>query len=119
MSENDKLLNDITQQEYKYGFVTDIETETIPKGLSEEIVRMISAKKGEPAWMTEYRVNAYKQWLTMTMPRWAHLEIPEIEDEFTVFPVAVILQLIAYYTADGKGLDVDKPRNLAKSVTVE
>ena len=88
MSENDKLLNDITQQEYKYGFVTDIETETIPKGLSEEIVRMISAKKGEPAWMTEYRVNAYKQWLTMTMPRWAHLEIPEIDYQDIIYYAA-------------------------------
>ena len=88
MSENDKLLNDITQQEYKYGFVTDIETETIPKGLSEEIVRMISAKKGEPAWMTEYRVNAYRQWLTMTMPRWAHLEIPEIDYQDIIYYAA-------------------------------
>ncbi len=88
MNENDKLLNDITQQEYKYGFVTDIETETIPKGLSEEIVRMISAKKGEPAWMTEYRVNAYKQWLTMTMPRWAHLEIPEIDYQDIIYYAA-------------------------------
>ena len=52
MEEKDDILNEVTNGEYKYGFVTDIDTETIPKGLSEEVVRMISAKKGEPEWMT-------------------------------------------------------------------
>ena len=56
MEDQNQILNDITGQEYKYGFVTDIETDTIPRGLSEEIVRLISAKKGEPEWMTEYRL---------------------------------------------------------------
>ena len=59
MEDQNQILNDITGQEYKYGFVTDIETDTIPRGLSEEIVRLISAKKGEPEWMTEYRLKAY------------------------------------------------------------
>ena len=65
MEEKDDILNEVTNGEYKYGFVTDIDTETIPKGLSEEVVRMISAKKGEPEWMTEFRLKAYRHWLTM------------------------------------------------------
>ena len=80
MAENQKeLLETLQEQEYKYGFTTDIETETIGKGLSEEVVRLISAKKGEPAWMTERRVAAYRHWLTLAPPTWAHLEIPEID----------------------------------------
>ena len=75
MEEKDDILNEVTNGEYKYGFVTDIDTETIPKGLSEEVVRMISAKKGEPEWMTEFRLKAYRHWLTMTMPRWPHLDL--------------------------------------------
>ncbi len=88
MDENEKILDDITRQEYKYGFVTDIETDTIPKGLNEEIIRMISAKKGEPAWMTENRVKAYRQWLTMSMPHWAHLDIPEIDYQDIIYYAA-------------------------------
>ena len=66
MAENEKnILENIGEQEYKYGFTTDIETETIGKGLSEEVVRLISAKKGEPEWMTERRVAAYRHWLTL------------------------------------------------------
>ena len=75
MEEKDDILNEVTNGEYKYGFVTDIDTETIPKGLSEEVVRMISAKKGEPEWMTDFRLKAYRHWLTMTMPRWPHLDL--------------------------------------------
>ena len=58
----DELLEKVTSTEYKYGFTTDIESDTIPKGLSEEVVRIISAKKNEPSWMLEYRLNAYKAW---------------------------------------------------------
>ncbi len=77
MAENEKnILENIGEQEYKYGFTTDIETETIGKGLSEEVVRLISAKKGEPEWMTERRVAAYRHWLTLEPPTWAHLTIP-------------------------------------------
>ena len=69
MAEKDKdILENIGEQEYKYGFTTDIETETIGKGLNEEVVRLISAKKGEPAWMTERRVAAYRHWLTLEPP---------------------------------------------------
>jgi Fe-S cluster assembly protein SufB len=64
---------------YKYGFITDIESEKAPKGLSEEIVRFISAKKNEPDWLTEWRLGAYRRWLTMDEPRWARVEHPPID----------------------------------------
>ena len=73
------LLNDLEKQEYKYGFTTDIETETIPRGLDEGVVRLISEKKGEPEWMTERRLQAYRHWLTLEPPTWAHLTIPPID----------------------------------------
>jgi Fe-S cluster assembly protein SufB len=60
-------------QDYKYGFVTDLEVDEIPKGLSEEIVRQISAKKSEPEWMLDYRLRAYRHWLTLAEPKWARL----------------------------------------------
>ena len=66
-------LQQVTSQEYKYGFVTDIESESAPPGLSEDTIRMISAKKGEPEWLLEYRLKAYRHWLTMTEPEWAHV----------------------------------------------
>ncbi len=69
----DKLLEEVTSSEYKYGFTTNIESDTIPKGLSEEVVRIISAKKNEPNWMLEYRLNAYKTWLEMKEPDWANV----------------------------------------------
>jgi len=65
--------------DYKYGFVTDIEMETAPKGLSEDIVRLISAKKGEPDWLLEWRLRAYRRWLDMPEPRWAKLHFPPID----------------------------------------
>lgn len=74
--------------EYKYGFSTDIETDIIPVGLSEEIVRLISAKKGEPDWLLDYRLKAYRYWLTMKVPDWANLKIPKID-----------FQAISYYAA--------------------
>ncbi len=64
---------------YKYGFVTDIESDKAPKGLSEDIVRFISAKKGEPQWLLEWRLDAYRRWLTMETPRWARVDYPEID----------------------------------------
>src|SRR3984885_9244687 len=64
---------------YKYGFITDIESEKAPKGLNEDIVRFISAKKGEPAWLTEWRLDAYKRWLTMQEPTWARVDYPKID----------------------------------------
>ncbi|MFI3247891.1 MAG: Fe-S cluster assembly protein SufB [Rikenellaceae bacterium] len=83
-----ELIEDIGGQEYKYGFVTDIETEIIDKGLSESVVRLISQKKGEPEWMMERRLDAYRYWLTLEVPTWAHLEIPPID-----------FQAISYYAA--------------------
>jgi len=72
----DHILNEVTGSEYKYGFITDIETDTIPKGLNEDIIRIISAKKNEPDFMLEFRLKSYRHWLTMKMPGWAHLTIP-------------------------------------------
>ena len=89
MAENEKnILENIGEQEYKYGFTTDIETETIGKGLSEEVVRLISAKKGEPEWMTERRVAAYRHWLTLEPPTWAHLTIPPIDFQDIIYYAA-------------------------------
>ncbi|MBV8567958.1 MAG: Fe-S cluster assembly protein SufB, partial [Methylobacteriaceae bacterium] len=69
----------IDVNEYKYGFVTDILADKAPKGLSEDIVRFISAKKGEPEWLTEWRLGAYRRWLTMQEPRWARVDYPQID----------------------------------------
>jgi Fe-S cluster assembly protein SufB len=77
-NDQDKVLSDVTSGEYKFGFVTDIETDVIPAGLSEDVVRLISSKKEEPAWLLEFRLKAYRHWLTMKMPAWANLKIPEI-----------------------------------------
>jgi Fe-S cluster assembly protein SufB len=68
-----------TSEEYKYGFVTDIEQDVIPKGLSEDVVRMISAKKNEPEWMLEWRLKAYRHWLTMTEPKWPNVHYPPVD----------------------------------------
>jgi Fe-S cluster assembly protein SufB len=69
----------LTQQEYKYGFVTPIEAETVPKGLNEDIIRMISSRKKEPEWLLEWRLKAYRHWLTMKEPRWANVHYPPID----------------------------------------
>ena len=67
----------IDVDQYKYGFVTDIESDKAPKGLSEDTVRFISAKKNEPAWMLEWRLDAYRRWLTMREPTWARVDYPQ------------------------------------------
>lgn len=87
-TDNNSLLDDVTGSEYKYGFTSDIDTDIIPRGLNEDVVRLISAKKGEPEWMLEYRLKAFRYWLTLTPPKWAHLEIPDID-----------FQAISYYAA--------------------
>jgi Fe-S cluster assembly protein SufB len=74
-----EVFNEVTSGDYKYGFVSDIETEFAPKGISEEVVRYISAKKEEPEWLLEFRLKALAKWKTMTMPNWAHLDIPPID----------------------------------------
>ncbi|MGA1368008.1 MAG: Fe-S cluster assembly protein SufB [Blastocatellia bacterium] len=75
----------IANQEYKYGFVTDIESETIPRGLNEGIIRTISAKKNEPEWMLEWRLKAYRHWLTMTEPEWAAVSYPKIDYQDIIY----------------------------------
>ena len=74
----EQLEKELETQEYKYGFVTDIETEKAPIGLSEDIIRLISSKKNEPNWLLEYRVKAYNAWLTMKEPEWAHVNYPKV-----------------------------------------
>ena len=86
--EQDKILKQVTSGEYKYGFYTDIDMETIPKGLNEEVVKLISAKKQEPEWMLEFRLKAYKAWQEKNMPRWAHLKLPEINYQDIVYYAA-------------------------------
>ena len=70
------ILQEVTQGDYKYGFETKISTETIERGLSEEVVRLISKKKEEPEWLLDFRLKAYQHWLTLKQPKWAHLHIP-------------------------------------------
>ena len=88
MEQQDKIWDDGTGADDTDGFVTDIDTETIPKGLNEDIVRLISQKKGEPDWMTEFRLKAYRHWRTLSMPRWAHLDIPEIDFQDIIYYAA-------------------------------
>lgn len=77
MAEED-IVEKVTSEDYKYGFVTEVDADTIPKGLNEDIIRLISKKKNEPDWLLEFRLKAYAHWLTLKMPNWAHLDIPEI-----------------------------------------
>ena len=88
MEEQDKLLHEVTQRDYQFGFYSDIETDIIEKGLNEDVIRIISAKKNEPEFMLEFRLNAYQRWLKMEMPDWAYLKIPPID-----------FQAISYYAA--------------------
>lgn len=88
MSEEKEILETLAGEEYKYGFTSDIDTELLARGLNEEVVRTISAKKGEPDWMTERRLAAYRHWLTLTPPTWAHLTIPEIDFQDIIYYAA-------------------------------
>ena len=72
-------VEELATQEYKYGFVTEIEQETVPRGLSEDVVRMISAKKNEPEWLLAWRLKAYQHWLTMKEPTWANIKYDPID----------------------------------------
>src|SRR4051794_18031470 len=87
-----------TGHEYKYGWVTDIESESVPKGLGEDTVRLISAKKGEPEWLTEWRLDAYRRWLTMSEPTWQKPKYPAID-----------YQAISYYSAP---VEKERPKSL-------
>ncbi|KAF0139452.1 MAG: Fe-S cluster assembly protein SufB [Stygiobacter sp.] len=88
LSDDMKVIDDVTSSEYKWGFVTDIESETAAKGLNEDVIRMISKKKSEPEWMTEWRLKAFRYWLKMEEPKWPNVSYPEID-----------FQNISYYSA--------------------
>jgi len=79
------IIDQVTSGEYKYGFVSDIDAESIPFGLSEDVIRLISAKKNEPDWLLDFRLKAYRHWLTLKMPEWAHLQIPEIDYQNIIY----------------------------------
>ena len=99
MSESNKIIQEFTSAEYKEGFVTDVEQEFIPKGLNEDIIRLISRRKEEPAWLLEFRLDAFRKWQAMPQPDWAHLDMPEID-----------FQDIIYYAAPKK--DKDRPKEI-------
>jgi Fe-S cluster assembly protein SufB len=90
-STSDATIEKYAEEEYKYGFVTDVDQETIPPGLSEEVIRVISAKKEEPEWMLEWRLKAYRHWLTLEEPTWANIDYEVID-----------YQSISYYSAPKK-----------------
>ena len=92
-------MEQLVRREYKEGFVTDIESDTVPPGLDESTIAFISNKKGEPEWMLDWRLKAYHQWLKMTSPSWAHLDYPPID-----------YQAISYYSAPKR--EEDKPQSL-------
>lgn len=83
--QQDKVLDEVANSDYKYGFVTEIDADTIPKGLNEDVVRLISQKKNEPQWLLDYRLDAYQKWLNMPQPDWAHLNIPPIDFQDVVY----------------------------------
>ena len=92
-------IDNLIRQEYAAGFVTDIESETLPPGLDEDVVRFISAKKNEPEWMTEWRLEAYRLWRKMTEAKWAHVSYPEID-----------FDAISYFSAPKSA--ADRPKSL-------
>lgn len=99
INEEKELLQDITKKEYKEGFVTDVDQDFIPKGLNEDIVRMISVRKEEPQWLLDFRLDAFRKWQKMEMPDWGHLDMPHID-----------YQDIIYYAAPKK--DSDRPKEI-------
>ena len=91
MEKTDDILKKHTQEEYKYGFTTEVETDIVAPGLNEDVIRLISRIKEEPDWLLQFRLDAYRYWLTLSPPHWAHLDIPEID-----------FQAISYYAAPKK-----------------
>lgn len=96
MSEDLKILDEVTNSEYKWGFVSNIESDNAPKGLSEDIVRFISMKKNEPEWLLEWRLKAFRHWQTLTEPKWPNVSYPEID-----------FQDIIYYSAPKKKITLN------------
>src|SRR6185503_17855907 len=97
MATESEKLTDLVKRKYRHGFVTDIEHETVPPGLSEDVIRLISAKKGEPEFLTEWRLKAYRHWLTMKEPEWAHVRYAPID-----------YQAISYYSSPKRASDAPK-----------
>ena len=91
MSKNQQIIDSAIEQEYEYGFTTDIEQDTIPPGLNEDVIRFISAKKDEPEWLLDWRLKAYNRWLEMEEPDWSKLNYSKID-----------FQKISYYSAPKK-----------------
>jgi len=91
MTTETRTIEELANREYKYGFSTDVEADTIPIGLNEDVIRIISAKKHEPEWLLEWRLKAFRAWLTMTEPTWHNVHYPPID-----------YQSISYYSAPGK-----------------
>ena len=91
MSDQTKILEEFANREYEFGFVTDVEQDTLPPGLDEGVIRTISAKKGEPDWMLAWRLKAYRHWLTMTEPHWPNVKYDPVD-----------YQAISYFSAPKK-----------------
>ena len=91
MSKNQQIIDSAIKQEYEYGFTTDIEQDTLPPGLSDDVIRFISAKKNEPDWLLDWRLKAYHRWLEMEEPDWSKLKYSKID-----------FQKISYYSAPKK-----------------
>ena len=88
MAKRDSIIGDVVGKEYEHGFTTDVEQEFVPKGLNEDIIRLISAKKNEPGWLLEFRLDAFRKWQKMTLPTWGHLRIPEIDFQDIIYYAA-------------------------------
>lgn len=99
MEEKNEFVKKVASQKYEFGFTTDVQTEIIEKGLNEDVVRLISAKKNEPEWMLEFRLRAFRHWLTLEQPEWGHLDMPEID-----------YQAISYYADPTKKKDNNGPK---------
>src|SRR5512141_214809 len=85
MSTAERTIEELATQDYKYGFVTDVESDAVPRGLSEETVRQISARKGEPEWLLEWRLKAYRTWLTLKDPDWANVRHEPIDYQSIIY----------------------------------
>ena len=112
MKRNNDFVRQVAEQKYEFGFTTDVHTEIIEKGLNEDVVRLISAKKGEPQWMLDFRLQAFRHWQQQSEPRWGHVHVPPID-----------YQAISYYAdptarpaakGDGSGIDPELEKTFDK-----
>ena len=119
----ENIIEEVTSKDYEFGFVTDIETDFVPKGLNEDIIRLISKKKEEPEWLLEFRLKAFRHWLTLKQPNWGHLDLPEIDYQDIIYYAAprkrqekqsldeVDPELLA--TFDKLGISLDEQKKLS------